>query len=156
MVVTTFLGLKEFLVCLPSWQASHNLVISNFILGNPLTRSFLTSFDIKSMLACPSLLCHSQLISFSLASFAIRHWLKCDMLLRSTIYTLPCLFPTNTIPLSIGLVMIHMLVSKQTFNPMSHSWLMLIRLCFRPLTKSTLSMKVEGEIWTLPIPMILP
>ena len=62
-VEITCLDLKEDLVCLPIWQASQSLSFSNLKLGRPLTKQFLEIFEIKCMLACPSLLCNNQELS---------------------------------------------------------------------------------------------
>src|ERR1044072_6281404 len=49
VVDTTFLDLKVDFVCFPFWQASQSLSLTNFILGNPITRSCLISLFKCSM-----------------------------------------------------------------------------------------------------------
>ena len=71
----TFLGLKEFRVCLPNWHASHILFSSKLKLKIPLTKSLLINLVIKCMLAYPSLLYHNQLVSLILAWVTTRQLL---------------------------------------------------------------------------------
>ena len=44
--------------------------------------------------------------------------------------------------------------SNETLYPISHNWLMLIKLCLNPLTYRIFFINVEGVIWILPSPII--
>ena len=51
---------------------------------------------------------------------------------------------------------LHARSSKTTLKRLSQSWLTLKRLCLRPSTKTTFSIKGDVPSLTLPIPMIFP
>ena len=57
---TTFLGLKEFLICFPFWHASLMWSFSNLSLGNPITKFFEINLFKWFMWMWAILLCHNQ------------------------------------------------------------------------------------------------
>ena len=138
------------------WSNYGSIKRLSLTLGRPLTRFFLVSLDNKSTFACLSLLCHNQWILSFLSLLAIKHWLKFDMLLRSITYTFSCLFLIKIMLLSFGLVITHIMVLKDIVYPLSHNWLIIIRLCFKPFICRTLSIKIVELIWILPMLTILP
>ena len=135
-VETTFIGLKElffFFFFLPFWHASHNLSFSNLSLGSPTT----SSFDAILLRWCiwiwANLLCHNQD-----SSFLVSKQFMLDVMQETlSIYTLFTLLPTRTFSLDFESAMRQRLGSKVILYPLSHSWLMLSKLCFNQSTKST-------------------
>ena len=71
-------------------------------------------------------------------------------------YMLFTLFPVNNTLPEISFEIVQVLASKLTLYPLSHSWLMLRRLCFSPSTYSTFSIVVESLVPTSPLPRIFP
>ena len=109
------------------------------------------------MIAWPNLWCHSQLASMTLVSIAIRHWPYCiGRSSRSIMQMFPCLCPMSIISLSSSLETMHIDDSKITLNFLSQNWLILSKLCFKPSTSKTFSMKEEGVILILPLLIIFP
>ena len=59
-----FFDLKDILVCFPCKHGPHSPSLSKDIFGSPITKFFLTNFEIEFMWACPSLLYYNQSLSF--------------------------------------------------------------------------------------------
>ena len=103
------------------------------------------------MLAWPSFLCQIQHSSF----VAYKHFtLFANKSSRSTIYIFSYLWPTNMIFYSS--LTIHLDDSNITIYHLSHSWLILSKLCFNPLTSYTFSIIVKWALPTFSAPIILP
>lgn len=150
---TIFLDLKEILVCFPIWHASHKLSFENLILGRPTTRSFAITLFSKSKLTCANRLCQSHESSL----METRHLaLVKDTSFKSSMYTLFTLYPLSTsFFLSLCLIM-QQSFENDTLYPLSHNWLILMRLCLRPSTKRTSEIVVNEGLPTLPFPSISP
>ena len=136
-VVTTVFDLKELLVCFPLAQGLQTP--SNFPLtfGRPSTRLFFCNFLMPSKLQCPSRLCHN---SVDLSLLAARQMFCSLSSSRLSTYKFFSLFASKmTAP---SFTMLHFDSWNLIWWPLSHSWLMLMRLCFNPLTNNTSSMIV--------------
>ena len=73
----------------------------------------------------------------------------------SIVYTLFCFNAIIDIFLC-GFSMMQALDSNLIIYPLSHNWLMLKRLCFKPSTNKTSSIKKLDLLPMVPLPMILP
>ena len=101
----------------------------------------------RSMLACPNLLFHNQLWSCMLEKHL--SWSS-----YFEIFSLVC--PVKMVLSFLISLIMQWDASKITLKPLSQSWLMLKRLCFKPSTKKTLSIREDVSLPMLPWPMILP
>ena len=118
-----------------------------------MTSSFLLNFISNVRLAWPSLLCHNK----ESCSNTLRHESEAQgSEFKSTLYVFPNLLPSSIRSLVLAFLTVHLVVVNVTLFPLSQNWEMLSKLCFKPLTRYTLSMEWVGDLPILPIPTILP
>jgi len=116
-IMISLIGLKEDLVCFPSWHASQMRSFSNFKYGIPFTDPLELILDRWSKDTWPNLLFHSQ--EFSLKAF--KHLALKSRFNISIIYTL---FSRNLEKMQASILQSKTLQeesSKITLKPQSHS-----------------------------------
>ena len=149
-VLIWFLGLKLRFICFPNWHASHTLSLTNLIWGIPLTSSLDEIWVISFML--------DDLISHAKAKHRHSKSKKYISLQRSLMSMVYILFYFSAIidVFLYGFSIMQALDSNLTIYPLSHNWLILKRLYFKPSTNKTSSIKKLDLLPMVPLPMILP